>query len=142
VPWAAGLGARRAALAGLLALGLARCATTPPAPPTAAAIPPGEAVRLAQRWAADWEAFQGLRAAVDLIARNRRGSERVAAVLLVAPTALRLEVATPFGLPAVVATAGPDDVTIFHVLERRAQTGRPTPEAIGRWLGVPSRRRR
>jgi hypothetical protein len=120
-----------------LAFGLARCAAAPPAPPVASAIPPGDAVQLAQRWAAEWEAFQGLRAAVDLRAKNRRGSERVSAVLLVSPTALRVEVATPFGLPAVVATVGSDDITVFHVLERRAQTSRPSPDAVGRWLGVP-----
>ena len=137
MPGPAGHGARRAALAVLLALGLGRCAAAPPAPPVAVAIPPGQAVALAQRWAAEWEAFEGLRAAIDLRARNRRGSERAAAVLLVAPTALRVEVATPFGLPAVVATAGADDITIFHVLERRVETARPSPEAVGRWLGVP-----
>jgi hypothetical protein len=137
VPGATGPRWRRAPLAVLFAFGLARCAAAPPAPPAAAAIPPGEAVQLAQRWAAEWEAFQGLRAAVDLRARNRRRSERVSAAILVSPTALRIEVATPFGLPAVVATAGPDDITVFHVLERRAQTGRPSREAVARWLGVP-----
>jgi len=133
----AGSGARRAPLAVLLALGLVRCAATPPAPPVAVAIPEGEAVVLAQRWAAEWEAFPGLRAAVDLRVRNRRGSERAALVMLVSPTALRVEVATPFGLPVVVATAGPDEITIFQVLERRVQIARPSPEAVGRWLGVP-----
>jgi hypothetical protein len=137
VPGPAGHAARRAALAVLLGLGLARCATAPPAPPVALTIPPGQGAALAERWAAEWEAFEGLRAAVDLRAKNRQGSERVAAVLLVAPTALRVEVATPFGLPAVVATAGADDITIFHVLERRVERARPTPEAVGRWLGVP-----
>jgi hypothetical protein len=137
VPGSAGHGARLAALAVLLVLGLARCAATPTAPPVAVTIQAGEVVALAQRWAAEWEAFEGLRAAVDLRARNRRGSERAAAVLLVAPTALRVEVATPFGLPAVVATAGADEITIFHMLERRAQTARASPEAVGRWLGVP-----
>jgi hypothetical protein len=137
VPGPAGHGARRAALAVLLVLGLARCAAVPPAPPLAVAIPADQAAGLAQRWAAEWEAFEGLRAAVDLRVRNRQRSERAAAVLLVAPTALRVEVATPFGLPAVVATAGPDEITIFHVLERRVETARPSPEAVGRWLGVP-----
>jgi hypothetical protein len=77
-----------------------------------------------------------MRAAIDLTVKNRRGNERVAALLLMAPTALRVEVATPFGLPAMVATAGPDDITIFRVLERRAQTARPSPQAVERWLGV------
>ena len=77
-----------------------------------------------------------MRAAIDLTVKNRRGSERAAALLLMAPTALRVEVATPFGLPALVATAGPDDITIFRVLERRAQTARPSPAAVERWLGV------
>jgi hypothetical protein len=77
-----------------------------------------------------------MRAAIDFTVKNRRGSERVAALLLLAPTALRMEVATPFGLPALVATAGPDDITIFHVTERRAQTARPSANAVERWLGV------
>ena len=129
-------GARQAAVARLLALALAGCATTGPAPPAAAPIAPAQAVELAQRWAAEWEGFPGMRAAIDLTVKNRRGSERVAALLLMAPTALRVEVATPFGLPALVATAGPDDITIFRVLERRAQTARPSPAAVERWLGV------
>ena len=77
-----------------------------------------------------------MRAAIDLTIKSRRGSERAAALLLMAPTALRVEVATPFGLPALVATAGPDDITIFNVLERRAQTTRPSPAAVEHWLGV------
>ncbi len=129
-------GARQAAVARLLALALAGCATTGPAPPAAAPIAPAQAVVLAQRWAAEWEGFPGMRAAIDLTVKNRRGSERAAALLLMAPTALRVEVATPFGLPALVATAGPDDITIFRVLERRAQTTHPSPAAVERWLGV------
>jgi hypothetical protein len=132
----AGRGARRAAVALLLALALARCASAPPGPPTAAPISPDRAVDLARRWAAEWESFPGIRAAIELTVKNRRGSDRAAALLLMAPTALRIEVVTPFGVPALVATAGPDDITIFRVLERRAQTGRPSAETVGRWLGV------
>ena len=131
-------GARRAAVALALALGLARCAATPrPSPEPAAPIAAGQAVELARQWAAEWEAFTGMRAAIDLTVKNRRRSDRAAALLLVAPTAIRVEVTTAFGLPALVATAGPDDVTIFRVLERRAQVGRPSPAAVERWLGVP-----
>lgn len=132
----AGRGARRAAVALALALGLARCATQRPVPPEAAPIPAGQATEIARRWTAEWEGFPGMRAAIDLTVKNRRGSERAAALLLMAPTALRVEVATPFGVPALVATAGPDDITIFRVLERRAQTARPSPAAVERWLGV------
>ena len=144
-------GARHAAAAGLLAVVLAGCATTRSAPPVAAPIAPAQAAELARRWAAEWEGFPGMRAAIDLTVKTRRGSDRAAALLLMAPTALRVEVATPFGLPALVATAGPDDITIFSVLERRAQTARPSPAAVERWLGValppidadpPSRRQR
>ena len=94
-------------------------------------------MELAQRWAAEWASFPGMRGAIDLTAKNRRGSERVSALLLLAPTAPRLEVATPFGLPALVATATPDEIMIFRVLERRAQTTRPSPAAVERWLGIP-----
>lgn len=133
----AGRGAGRAAVALALAFGLARCAISRPVPPPAAPIAAGQAVEFARRWAAEWEGFPGMRAAIDLAVKNRRGSERAAALLLVAPTALRVEVATPFGVPALVATAGPDDITIFRVLERRAQTARPSAAAVERWLGVP-----
>ena len=78
----------------------------------------------------------GMRAAIDLTVKNRRGSERVAALVLMAPAALRVEVTTPFGLPALVATANSHDITIFRVLESRAQTARPSPAAVERWLGV------
>jgi hypothetical protein len=133
-----GRSARRAGLAlAAVALGLGRCATVPPPPPPAAPVPAGQVAELVRRWAAEWEAFPGLRAAVDLAIRNRRGNERVAALLLVAPTALRVEVTTPFGLPALVATAGADEITIYRVLERRAHTGAPSPAAVARWLGVP-----
>jgi hypothetical protein len=132
----AGRGAQRAAVALLLAFALARCATRGPVSPAAAPISPGQAVELAQRWAAEWETFPGMRAAIDLTVKNRQGSERAAALLLMGPTALRIEVATPFGLPVLVATAGPDDITIFRVLERRAQTARASAAAVERWLGV------
>jgi len=131
-----GRGARRAAVPVALALTVVGCATRPPAPPAAASIPPAQTAPIAQRWAAEWERFTGMRAAIDLTVKNRRGSERVAAVVLMAPAALRVEVATPFGVPALVATAGPDEITIFRVLERRAQTARPSPAAVERWLGV------
>ena len=132
----AGQGARRAAVALALALGLASCAAPRAAPPAAAPVSADRAVELARRWAAEWEGFPGMRAAIEVTVKNRRGTERWAALLLTAPTALRVEVATPFGLPALVATAGPDDVTIFRVLERRAQTARPSPGAMERWLGI------
>lgn len=130
-------GARRAAALLALPLLLAACATPRPAPPAAAPITASQAVELAQRWAAEWEGFQGMRGAIDLTVKNRRESQRVSALLMASPTALRVDVMTPFGLPALVATAGPDDITIFRVLERRAQTARPSPEAVERWLGVP-----
>jgi hypothetical protein len=120
-----------------LALGLARCAAPRPVPSAAVPIAPGQAIELARRWAAEWESFPGMRAATDLTIKNRRRTERAAALLLVSPAGLRVEVATPFGLPALVATADPDGITIFQVLERRAQIARPSPAAVERWLGVP-----
>jgi hypothetical protein len=133
----AGGGGRQVALALLLALGLARCAAVRPTPPATVPIAPDQAASLARRWAAEWEAFPGLRGAIDLTVRTPRGNDRAAAVLLVAPDALRVEIAAPFGLAALVATAGPDEITIYRVLERRAQQARPSPAAVARWLGVP-----
>jgi hypothetical protein len=131
-----GRGRRRVAFALLLALGLARCASVRPAAPVAVPISPDRAADLARRWAAEWETFPGLRGAIELTIKTPQGNDRAAAVLLVAPTALRLEIAAPFGLAALVATAGPDEITIYRVYDRRAQRAQPSPAAIGRWLGV------
>ena len=117
-------------------LALAGCAAPGAIPPGAAPVRSDQAAELVQRWAAEWASFQGMRGAIDLTVKNRRGREHVAGLILMAPTALRLEVSTPFGVPALVATAGPDEITIFRVLDRQAQTARPTPEAVERWLGV------
>ena len=136
MPARAGRGPRRIAIALALTLTLAGCATRGLVPPTAAPIPPDRAVALVQEWDTEWRGFVGMRGAIDLTVKNRRGGERMAALVLMAPTALRLEVTTPFGLPALVATAGPDDITIFRVLDRQAQTVRPSPAAVERWLGV------
>jgi hypothetical protein len=95
-----------------------------------------QVAELARRWAAEWEAFPGLRAAVDLTVRNDRGSRRAGAVLLLAPTALRVEIATPFGLPAVVGAATADGITVLNLIERHAHVGRATPEMLERWLGL------
>ena len=132
----AGRGPRRVEIAFGLTLVLAGCATPRALPPSAVPIRAEQAAELTGRWTAEWDAFQGMRGAIDLTVRNRRGREHVAGLLLMAPTALRLEVTTPFGLPALVATAGPDDITIFRVLDRQAQTARSSPAAVERWLGV------
>jgi hypothetical protein len=132
----AGRGPRRGGIALGLTLALAGCATPRAVPPAAVPVRADQAAELTRRWAAEWDAFPGMRGAIDLTVRNRRGREHVAGLLLMGPTALRLEVSTPFGLPALVATAGPDDITIFRVLDRQAETGRPSPAAVERWLGV------
>ncbi len=118
------------------ALALGACAAVPSSPPPAPSRP-AEVPAILRGWVDEWEAFQGLRAAVDLTVTNRRGTRRVSAVLLLSRTSLRVEVATPFGLPAVVGTAGPEGVTVFRVLEREAQVGAATPEVVAHWLGVP-----
>jgi hypothetical protein len=132
----AGPGPRRAGIVLAVSLAFAGCATPGSLPPEAVPIRPDQAAELARRWAADWEGFPGMRGAIELTVKNRRGSEHVAGLVLMAPTALRLEVTTPFGLPALVATAGPDDITIYRVLDRQAQTAQPSPAAVERWLGI------
>ena len=129
---------RRGALAIAVPLLIVGCATAPARrAPEVGALRAEEAVDLVHRWEAEWQAFVGLRAAVELTVERQGKHERTAALLLIAPTRLRLEVATPFGFPALVATAGPDRITIFRPLERRATIARPTPEAVARWLGAP-----
>jgi hypothetical protein len=109
----------------------------PSAPPVAVPLSPDQAAALARRWASEWALFPGLRGAIDFTVKTPRGNDRAAAVLLVAPTALRVEVAAPFGLAALVATAGPDEITVYRVMERRAQRAQSSPAAVARWLGVP-----
>ena len=120
-----------------LVVGLAGCAATSPPAPSRVAPVDDKALAFVERWEADWQRFTGLRASVELTVHTPKRDDRASALLLLSPTALRLEVATPFGLPALVATAGPERVVLFRPLERRALTARPTPEATQRWLGVP-----
>lgn len=128
---------RLGALGAAVVLGLLGCATgRAPLPPAVGELRADEAEDLVRRWEAEWRAFPGLRAAVDLTVHRRGRNDRTAAVLLLSPTHLRLEVATPFGFPALVATAGPERVTVFRPLERKAWTARSTPDAVARWLGV------
>ena len=121
-----------------LALVLAGCATKPlpPAAPTVA-LSDAAAREVVRRWTTEWQTFTGLRASVDLTVHSSKGDDRASALLLVSPTALRLEVATPFGFPALVATAAPDRIVVFRPFERRALTATSSPEAVQRWLGVP-----
>jgi len=112
------------------------CAGTPSAPPSPE-LPRVEAGDLVRRWEDEWRAFPGLRAAVDLTVTRRGRAQRSAGVLLLSPTHLRFEVVTPLGLPALIVTAGPEQLLVWSATERRAWTGRPTPESLGRWLGVP-----
>jgi hypothetical protein len=131
---------RRDAAVGALGLALvvAGCAAHVP-PPAAPSVAVGDeaAKALVERWAAEWQTFTGLRAAVDLTVRAPKREDRASALLLVSPSALRLEITTPLGFPALVATAGPDRIVVFRPFERRAMTGAPTPEAVQHWLGVP-----
>lgn len=133
-----GPGRRRTAALVAAALVVAGCASgAPRAPGAGRPLGTDEAVELVRRWEAAWQAFPGLRAAVDLTVVRRGRSDRTAALLLLAPTRLRLEVATPFGFPALVATAGPERIVIFRPLEGKASIAGATPEALARWLGAP-----
>jgi hypothetical protein len=96
-----------------------------------------DARALVEAWEAERRAFTGLRAAVELTVERKGRIDRSAAVLLLAPNRLRLEIAAPFGLPVLVATAGPDQVLVFRPLERSAWMAPATPGAVGRWLGTP-----
>ena len=126
------------ALAALLVLGVTGCATAPErVPPVLGGVPADQAETLVRRWEAEWRTFTGLRAAVDLTVVRKGRAQRSAGALLLSPTHLRFEAITPIGFPAVVLTAGPDRILVFSPVERRAWTGRPTPEAMARWIGVP-----
>jgi hypothetical protein len=116
----------------------AGCASVPDrVPPILGGVPAGEVEHLVRRWEAQWQAFTGLRAAVDFGVIRKGMTQRSAGALLLSPSRLRFEVITPMGLPSLVATAGPDQVLVFNPVERWAWTARPTPAAMTRWLGVP-----
>jgi hypothetical protein len=126
------------ALAVLLLLGAAGCATAPERlAPVLGGVPADQVDALVRRWEADWREFRGLRAAVDLTVVRSGRAQRTAGALLVSPTHLRFEAITPLGFPAIVVTAGPDRLLVFSPTERRAWSARPTAEAMNRWLGVP-----
>ncbi|HSF03087.1 MAG TPA: hypothetical protein VLA62_08755, partial [Solirubrobacterales bacterium] len=118
------------------ALILAGCAAGPPASPPAARPQIG-AAELVQRWESEWRTFSGLRGAIDVTVTQKGRVQRSAAVLLVSPTRLRFEVATPLGLPSLIVSAGPDEILVWNPGERRAWLGPPTPESVSRWLGIP-----
>src|SRR5262249_15338930 len=121
-----------------LALVLAGCAAhVPPLATPSVALGDEAARALVERWAAEWQTFTGLRAAVDLTVKAPKREDRASALLLVSPSALRLEITTPLGFPALVAPAGPDGMVVSRPCERRAMAGAPTPEAVQHWLGVP-----
>ncbi len=120
---------------GLGLLVFAGCAVAPIPRPVVGRIPAEGVGALVRRWEAEWREFQGLRAAVDLNVVRKGQAQRSAGVLLLSPTRLRFEAISPLGLPVVVVTAGPDRVLVLSLIERRGWTGRPTPEALSRWLG-------
>jgi hypothetical protein len=130
--------ARRGRVAlGVAALLLAGCATVPPPPPPRVALSPEEARQALARWAAARAAFTGLRATVDVTVRRPGHEDRTGALLLLSRQSLRLEVPTPFGLPALVTTVSPDRVVVFRPLDRSAWSGRSSPATVARWLGAP-----
>ena len=139
VPGPAGRCARRVALA--LARGPSASLAAQRSSPRLLLPRPSSPVRSRSSpdgWAAEWEAFPGA-AGGDGSHGQERSQERARGRGLARGTDARSGSRSPaiFGLPAVVATAGPDEITIYRVLERRAHTARPSPAAVGRWLGVP-----
>jgi hypothetical protein len=119
----------------LLAAG---CATVPaPLPPVLGGVPADQAGELLRRWEAEWRRFPGLRAAVDVTVARQGRAQRSAGALLLSPTHLRFEALAPLGFPALVVTAGPEQMLVFSPTERQAWSARPTPQAMERWLGVP-----
>jgi hypothetical protein len=85
-----------------------------------------------------WQTFGDLRTLADLTIRRSGKTQRLSGPLLLrAPGSLRFEALTPLGPPALVVTSDADMVTIWEVLQNRAYLLSPTPEATGRWLGLP-----
>lgn len=119
----------------MVALGVGACASVgpPPGPPLSADAEAARALIEGR-----WQLFGDLRTLAELAIRRGARTQRLAGPLLLrAPGSLRFEALTPLGPPALVITSDPDMVTIWEVLQHRARLLSPTPEATGRWLGLP-----
>src|SRR5262249_45084521 len=128
-------GLRLGALA--LALAVTGCAGTPERrPPVVAGVPLAEADGLLQRWEAQWQAFRGLRAAIDVTVVRKGQPQRSAGGLILSPTHLRIDAIRPGGLRMAAIPLGPARLRALSLVERRAWSAAPTPEALSRWIGV------
>jgi hypothetical protein len=133
-----GRGPRLPALALVLVIGVAGCASAPERrQPVLAGVSLAEADALVGRWEAGWQEFRGLRAAIDLTVTRKGSVRRTAGGLLLSPTQLRLEAITPIGLPIFVITLGPERLLVLNLAERQGWSAAPTSQTVGRWLGAP-----
>jgi outer membrane lipoprotein-sorting protein len=126
---------RLVALVVVVALGATACASlgARSGPPLTAEAEAARAL-IERRWLT----FGDLRTLADLTIRRRGKTQWLSGPLLLrAPGSLRFEALTPLGPPALVVTSDADAVTIWEVLQNRAYLLSPTPEATGRWLGLP-----
>jgi len=109
------------------------CASVPPARQPISSE--AEAARaLVQR---EWEEFHDLRTLAEVQIRRGDRVERLAgALLLRAPSSLRFEALSPFGIPVLVVAGDDKTLTVWEVLAERAYLLPASPDANRRWLGL------
>ena len=116
------------------ALFLAGCASAPPARQP---ISP-EALAARALLERRWDEFSDLRSRAEIKIRRDGRVQRFAdcVLLLRAPSSLRIEVLSPFGIPVLVVAGDAKALTVWEVLDERAYILPASPDANRRWLGV------
>jgi outer membrane lipoprotein-sorting protein len=84
-----------------------------------------------------WEEFRDLRSLAEIKLRHGDKVERLAGVLLLsAPSALRFEALSTFGVPVLVVGEDATTLTLWEVPAERAYFLPASPDSTRRWLGL------
>jgi len=126
--------ARAARVLGLgCTLVLAGCVSAPPARPPVSAEARAAYALIERRW----EEWKDLRTLAEIRIRRDKRVQRLSGVLLLrAPSSLRFEALSPFGIPIIVVAGDEKTLTVWQVLDERAYTLPASPDANRRWLGL------
>ena len=84
-----------------------------------------------------WEEFRDLRSLAEIKLRRGDKVQRLAGVLLLsAPSALRFEALSTFGVPVLVVGEDATTLTLWEVPAERAYFLPASPDSTRRWLGL------
>lgn len=112
---------------------LAACATAPPREPVTE-----DARRALALLAERYREFTTMRALADVSVTRGGNRQRVqGAVLLRAPSSVRLEALSPFGPPFMVLTVNDGQITAYDGLKNEAHVGPADAETISKVLRMP-----